>query len=180
MLINRTRLRIAGLVLTTPLLVAACWAQTGSVGNARESPAATSTAAPATVAASPSSSPSLSAGCPNHMPPDGGLVPLPGISIRSINRGQIEIANTAGRVYYFWVTAWVVAGDLVCGRGLLANDFMLGPIAAGETALVGVMEGVPITVEVWDRPCGEGCVRPPVGTSVVPMSSLDPPIPGQT
>jgi hypothetical protein len=175
--------RYAAQILAAPLLAAACWAQSGEAASDSRLPTATIAVSSPTptvpASATAPASPSPSGQCPNRMPPDGGLVPVPGVTIRSINRAQIEIENAANRVYYFRVAAWV-AENLVCGRGLVANEFSLGPVAAWKTALVGVMQGVPITVEVWDRPCGEGCVRPPVGTTVVPMSSLEPPIPAMT
>ena len=179
---TRVRPQLVAFLLVTPLLAAACWAQmNGQVGTSEPPttvPGSTATAS-ARLSASAPKSPDLLLQCPYTLPPSRGPIPVPGISIRSANRAQIEIANATGRTYYFRVAAWVVL-ELDCGRGLVNYEVALGPIAAGEKALVGVTEDVPITVEVWDRPCGEGCVRPPLGIVVVPMSSLEPPAPLMT
>jgi hypothetical protein len=66
--------------------------------------------------------------------------------------------------------------QLDCGRGIVEQEAVRGPIAAGETIEFG--EGstpdIPVTVGIWDRPCGEACYAPPIGLIVVPVSSVEP------
>ncbi len=174
-----SRPRLVALLLAVPLIAAACLAQANGQPDQSE-PAATVLASIAasseSVSVAASHSADLFLKCPYTLPPSGGRLPVPGISLRSLDRAHVEIANTTSRTYYYRVAAWVVL-ELDCGRGLVDYEMALSPIAPEETALVGVMQDVPISVEVWDRPCGEGCVRPPVGVVVVPMSSLEPPAP---
>jgi hypothetical protein len=66
--------------------------------------------------------------------------------------------------------------QLVCGRGITEEEMERGPIAAGATVDVaaGSTPNVPVTVGIWDRPCGEACSAPPIGLIVVPVSSVEP------
>lgn len=173
------RPRGVGLLLAASLLAAACVAQTAGQATNSESaatvPGAATTASEQASAAAPLS-PSLRWQCPYTLPPDRGPIPVAGISIRSTDRAHVEIANATGRPYYYRVRAWFVE-ELDCGLGLTSRDEAGGPVAAGETVVLWVSQNAPITIEVWDRPCGEGCVRQPVGITVVPMSSLEPPQP---
>jgi hypothetical protein len=173
------RPRAVAVGLAASVIVVACWAQT-PLPRASDSPATTSGSVemPAgPISATPSAS--LPLQCPYTLPPFTGLTPVTGISIRSVDRAHLEIANATDRTYYFKVYSWWVY-DLDCGRGLVSREGPNGPIAPGETMLVWVEEHAPISVAVWDRPCGEGCRRAPVGQVLVPMSSLDPPSPGMS
>lgn len=127
--------------------------------------------------ASPTRSPIESQGqCPNWtLPPDVGPSPVPGITVRAVDRGHFEITNATGRTYYYRVSTWFT--DLLdCGLGVTESETVRGPIKAGETIEVG--EGstkkVSVTVGIWDQPCGEACSSPPIGWIFVPVSSIEP------
>lgn len=127
--------------------------------------------------ASPTRSPIKSHGqCPNWtVPPDVGSGPVPGITVRAIDRGRFEITNATGRTYYYRVSAWFT--DLLdCGLGVTESEYVRGPIKAGETIEVG--EGstklVSVTVGIWDHPCGEPCTSTPIGWIFIPVSPIEP------
>ena len=173
--------RLLALSLAAPLLATACVAQGGQTDSG--GPATTAPDSIGAGSEQPSEPPSASdllLSCADWtLPPSVATAPISGLSIRSIDRRNVEITNTTHRTYYLRVRAWVPA-PLVCGWSLIDHPAWDGPIAAGEQLVLDVEEHAPITVEVWDRPCGEGCVRPPIAFVLVPMSSLDPPAPQLT
>lgn len=125
----------------------------------------------------PTSTPIVSQGqCPDWtLPPDVGPSPVPGITVRAVDKGHLEIANETSQTYYYRVSAWST-DLLVCGLGVTESEYVRGPIKAGETIEVG--EGstkkVPVTVGIWDQPCGEACSSPPIGWIFLPVSSIEP------
>ena len=119
---------------------------------------------------------SISRQCPNQTwPPYGAPDPVPGISVTAKDKGHTEIINATSRTYYYQLSRWPT-DQLVCGLGQHEQGLQKGPIAAGRTVEIG--EGstpdVPVTIEIWDAPCGEGCDRPPIGAYVVPVSTIEP------
>jgi len=112
-------------------------------------------------------------------PPYDDLAPVPGLSVRSIDKAHFEIINTSDRQYYFAVFYWVTEDDLVCGRGVIARDSVAGPIGPGSTFVVdgGSTPQSPVTVSIWGDPCGDGCTRTPIGEYLIPISSVEPPPP---
>lgn len=181
------RVSIATVVIAVSLMVAACAVQTTNTGDptATTPPTAATigTASPsARASALPSQSPDDSPRiCPDFFtpPPYDAFRPVPGISVRAIDKGHIEITNASSRAYYFGVSHWVTEENLVCGRGVIDHSSRGGRIARGATVerLGGSTPEVPVTVAVWANPCGEGCNRPPIGNYVVPVSSVEPPVP---
>lgn len=172
---NPVRLRLVALSLAAPLLVAACLAQASQSEPRMTTPGSTASASEV-VPAPPSESPSVSGQCPDQSwPPYGGPSPVSGISARAIDKGNLEITNATSRTYYYRVSSWV-AWQLVCGRGIVEEEAVRGPIGAGETIKIGdgSTPDVPVTVGIWDQPCGEACTGPPIGLIVVPVSSVEP------
>ena len=124
----------------------------------------------------PSESPGAAGKCPGQTwPPYGASDSVAGISVGAIARGHTRITNASHQTYYYRASHWPTA-QLVCGRGRYEQGGQTGPIAAGKNVDIG--EGstpdVPMSVEIWDRPCGEGCDRQPIGAYVVPVSSVEP------
>ena len=114
--------------------------------------------------------------CPNQTwPPYDAPDPVAGISITAVDKGHTRIANSTGETYYYEVSHWPT-GRLVCGLGLYEQRGQTGPIKAGKTVDIGEASApdVPMTIKIWDAPCGEGCDRPPIGAYVVPVSTIEP------
>lgn len=99
-----------------------------------------------------------------------------------IDKGHLEVTNRTGVTYFGRVMAWVTEDRLECGRGVLGQDSPIGRIGPGETVAWadGSTRERPVTVEIWDHPCGEGCEGTPIGVYLVPISSVEPPVPGST
>jgi hypothetical protein len=110
-------------------------------------------------------------------PPYGFLTPVDGIGVRAVDKGHFEIQNTASQRYFFAIFSWVTEGDLVCGRGVVAQDGIAGSVDPGSSMLIGggSTTEVPVTVSIWPDPCGEGCVRAPIAEYLVPISTVEPP-----
>jgi hypothetical protein len=187
------RVRIATLAIAEAILVAACTAQIGGSGDPTASllPADTALAAPSPsvgTSALASPSPDVSAhGCDAAPffftpPPYAAFEPVPGISVRATDKGHFKITNATSRTYYVGVFSWDTEDNLLCGRGVLAHDHPGGRVGAGKTIerLGGSPQEALTTVSIWAEPCGEGCYRDPIGQYVVPMSSVEPPLPGST
>jgi hypothetical protein len=115
--------------------------------------------------------------CPDFTPPPyDSFEPVPGVSVRVINKGLFEVTNTTDRAYFGKVFTWQTEANLVCGQGVLGHDSVIGQIAPGSTVqwFSGSTPDVPMTVEIWDSPCGEGCYREPLGAYLLPVSSIEP------
>ena len=115
-------------------------------------------------------------------PAYASMAPVPGISLRAIDKAHFEVRNATARRYYFAVYSWQTADNLVCGRGVTFRESIEGSVDPGSTFLVdgGSTPEMPATVSIWDAPCGEACDRPPIGQDVVPLSSIEPPGPVQS
>ena len=128
-------------------------------------------------AAFPAIDPASIAGqCPNQTwPPYGAPDPVSGISVTAKDKGHTQITNATSRTYYYQLSRWPT-DQLVCGMGRHEEALQKGPIAAGRTVEIGEASTpeVPVTIEIWDAPCGEGCERPPIGAYVVPVSPTEP------
>ncbi len=171
--------RLLALSLAAPLLATACVAEAGQTASGGPATAAPGSIGDESGQVSEPSASGLLLECADWtLPPSVGLATVSGLSVRSIDRAHVQITNTTRRTYYLRVRDWQPA-LLVCGWRLISEEMAEGPIALGETLVVGV-GGSAVTVEIWDRPCGEGCVRPPIGFVLVPMSSLEPPTPQLT
>ena len=110
-------------------------------------------------------------------PPYDALAPVPGISIQVIDKAHFEVTNATNRDYYFEVVTWSTEDNLVCGRGVTGHDSFGSPVPPGQTVEVdgGSTVDFPVTVAIWDYPCGEACSDPPIGELVVPISMVEPP-----
>jgi hypothetical protein len=182
------RYELSAFTIAALLLAAACSVSSGNGGQSPAlSPAASPTSAPspsavASPTASPAprsfaASPSAHAQCPDFTPPPyDSFEPVVGISIRVINKGLFEITNATKKSYYGKVFKWTTESNLVCGQGVLGHDSVLGRIAPGATLRwsAGSTTDVPVTVEIWDRPCGEGCYEGSIGAYLLPVSSIEP------
>jgi len=191
-----TRPTIVTLLIAAALMFAACSAQPSNSGPpylASASTASSSVRASAVPSQSPDPTVGSSVGAsmvPSESPQDSprhclafftpapydSFRPVPGVAVRAINKGRFEITNGTSLTYYGGVTTWVTEDDLVCGRGVIGHDSLVGRIAPGATVdwSGGSTADVPLTVAIWDSPCGEGCYRTPVGAYVVPISSVEP------
>jgi hypothetical protein len=113
-------------------------------------------------------------------PPYEAFLPVPGISVRAIDRAHFEITNATSRTYYFGGMHWATEDNLVCGRGVVGRDSVPGgrlrPGAIVERG-GGSTPDSPLTVSIWADPCGEGCDRVPLGQYLVPVSMVEPPEP---
>jgi hypothetical protein len=103
---------------------------------------------------------------------------LVGVAARSVDRATIEITNRTGRTIYYRVSGWEPGQFETC-RALGEIEVVRGPLAPGATEWVMIdpgwqQAGVPVTVAVWDRACGEACAREPVDAIVVPLSPVEP------
>jgi len=95
-----------------------------------------------------------------------------------MDRATIEITNHTADTIYYRVSGWQTDQVEAC-RALGEIEVVRGPLDPGATERVTVdpdwqESGVPVTVAVWDGPCGEACSREPVGAVVVPLSPLEP------
>jgi hypothetical protein len=113
-------------------------------------------------------------------PPYDAFLPVPGVSVRAIDRAHFEITNATSRTYYFGGMHWATEDNLVCGRGVVGRDSVpggrLGPGATVEGG-GGSTPDSPMTGSIWADPCGEGCDRVPLGQYLVPVSMVEPPVP---
>jgi hypothetical protein len=107
---------------------------------------------------------------------------VPGISIRVIDKAHFEVTNATDRDYYFKVIGWTSYENLVCGRGVIGHDGFGSPVSAGATVQAGggSSSDIPVTVAIWDRPCGDGCDDSSIGQVLVPISTIEPPLPMST
>lgn len=94
----------------------------------------------------------------------------------AIDRLHAQIINSTSQTYYYRISRWPTE-QLVCGFGRHEQDLQDGPIAATETVEFSESStpDTPVTVAIWDEPCGEGgCDGPPMGLYVVPISTVEP------
>jgi hypothetical protein len=177
---------IPPLAITASLVVAACSALVGNSLDPNVTPPPAATVASPSPSAGPSQAssptPDISpAVCTDFFtpPPYDAFRPVPGISVRAIDKTHFEIANTTSRTYYIGVTSWDTEDNLVCGRGVIDHSNNGGRLRPGRTVQRGggSTPEVPLTVSIWANPCGEGCYRKPIGQYVVPLSSIEPPTP---
>jgi len=126
--------------------------------------------------------PELTCGDRFTPPPYDRLPAVPGISVRVIDKAHFEVVNATDRDYYFKVVQWMTEDNLVCGRGVVGHDSFSSPVPSRATVEAGggSTTEVPVTVAIWDRPCGEGCNVSPIGEYVVPISMVEPPQPLST
>lgn len=113
-------------------------------------------------------------------PPYDSFTPIPGITVRAVDKAHFEITNSTLGTYYVGVAQWVTEDDLICGRGVIAHSSPGGQLPRNGTfqGTGGSEPEAPLVVSIWDDPCGDECTRPPVGKYVVPVSPVDPPAPG--
>lgn len=160
----------------TPPVSTAAGPSGASVGTAKaggsspESPTATT---PSSL--SSSTPPSF---CPGRTWPPYPLGGMPGVTAVSTDRATVEITNHAGRTYYYRVSGWELAQFETC-RAFGELERQRGPIAPGATERVMIDPGwqqarLRVTVAVWDRPCGEACIREPIAAMIVELSPLEP------
>jgi len=95
-----------------------------------------------------------------------------------VDRATIEITNRTAQTIYYRVSGWEPDQLETC-RVLSEIEVVRGPLAPGATERVMIdlgwqQAGVPVTVAVWDRACGEACAREPIGAMVVPLSPVEP------
>lgn len=139
---------------------------------------ATPGATPAATASATPSPSTPSTFCPGRTWPPYPLGGIPGIAAVSTDRATIEITNRTSRTFYYRVSGWQPDQFETC-RALGEVEAQRGPIAPGATERVIVdpgwqQAGVPVTVALWDKPCGEACVREPVAAMVVELSPVEP------
>lgn len=141
----------------------------------RSVPVAPSQSATAGTSTSASPSPTV---CAGRTWPPYTVGALAGVVARSVDRATIEITNQTVRTIYYRVSGWQPEQFETC-RALGEIEVVRGPLAPGATERVIVdpgwqQAGVPVTVALWDRACGEACAREPVGAMVVPISPVQP------
>ena len=123
---------------------------------------------------SPSTPPTF---CPGRTWPPYPLGGIPGITVVSTDRTTITITNRTSKTYYYRVSGWQTDQFEFC-RALGEVEFGRGPIAPGATERVGVasdwQRAAPVTVGLWDKPCGEACVSEPVAALIVELSPVAP------
>jgi hypothetical protein len=174
-----SRRRFGGVVLACAVLVGACSGLVESTPPTATTPVIGGEGATPWIPSAPSG---LTCGSAFPAPGYASMAPVAGISLRAIDKGHFEVRNATARTYYVAVFYWETADNLVCGRGVTFRDSIAGAVDPGSTFLVdgGSTTEVPATVSIWDAPCGEACDRPPIGQYVVPLSSIEPPVPMQT
>jgi hypothetical protein len=163
---------------TTITLIAITLAACGSTTTASPSPVITAQPSPWLSSATFRAT-ELTCGDLFTAPPFDALPPVPGISVRVIDKAHFEVTHVTDRDYYLKVVTWSTEDNLVCGRGITGHDGFASPLFAGTTVQAGggsTVE-VPVTVAIWDRPCGEACSDPPIGEIIVPISMVEPPPP---
>ncbi len=149
----------------------------GATGDLSIRPDAALSAAPSPSAAL--SSPVAAATfCPGVLWPPYEFVGIPGITVSSVDRATVEVANGTGRIYYYRVTGWQPERFETC-RALQESEVERGALAAGNTVRVtlgqlGDLMDVPITIAFWDEPCGEDCQRAPVAATLITRSAVEP------
>ena len=140
----------------------------------------TQTAPPASPTISPSSSlvqpspcasPNAAASWPPYAVPDH----VPGISVQAVDSGHTEITNSSDRTYFYRVSRWP-SSQTSCSAAREEAEVERGPVGPGSNVVsaAGSSAAAPLTVAIWDQPCGEGCSSPPIGVMVVPVSSIKP------
>jgi hypothetical protein len=167
--------RLRSTSLSVAVLLGAC---SSVVGTATVPPTATTATQAATATPWIPVTPSgLTCGSLFPAPDYAGFAPVPGITVRAIDQGHVEISNATAQPYYFALFYWEAVDNLVCGRGVTVYDPIAGPVHAGSTFVVegGSTDMVPATVSIWSDPCGEACTQPPIGQYVVPISDVPAP-----
>jgi hypothetical protein len=120
-------------------------------------------------------SPSIT--CADATPP--ALVDsIDGITARAIDRDHVEIANDTDATLYYELAGWEMAQLEDC-VGILGQQIAYGPLAprTSVTMTLGALADrpdVPITVGIWERPCGERCNRAPLARISLPRSPVEP------
>ena len=148
----------------------------GATGDLSIRPDAALSAAPSPSAAL--SSPVAAATfCPGVLWPPYEFVGIPGITVSSVDRATVEVANgTAGS------TTTASRGGSPSGSRRAARSRSPrsnGELAAGNTVRVtlgqlGDLMDVPITIAFWDEPCGEDCQRAAVAATLITRSAVEP------
>jgi len=116
--------------------------------------------------------------CPGRTWPPYPLGGIPGITAKSTDRATIMIENQSGRTYYYRVSGWQLDQFETC-RALGEVEVQRGPIHAEATEWVKLQGDwehmdVPITIAIWDEPCGEACQREPIAAMQVERSTFEP------
>ena len=191
----RARVSIATMPFAAPLWIAAAlWiaACTTIVYRVEPTSSPGPSSTPIPVASSPAASPGLPPATPTAppltcsepfvFPAFDAFVPVPGVSVRAIDRAHVEITNATTHTYYVGASFWVTEDNLVCGRGVIEQATSWGRLRPGRTIERGggSSSEIPLTISIWEVPCSDGCTRDPIGQYLVPVSSVEPPVPGST
>lgn len=172
-----TRMQRGAVALTVvpALVLAGCAEHTPSLAAGGDRPPAVAVSPPAAV----SPSPAVATPCPPSTWPPDELAGAPGVTARSVDRTTVEISNGTARAYWYRVAGWEPLTVESC-RVWLEAEVERGPIEAGATMRVGLGAlaerfDLPITIALWDEPCGEDCRRGPDAAMLVVRSPLEPP-----
>jgi hypothetical protein len=101
------------------------------------------------------------------------------VSASARDSATIEVRNHSTRTRYFRVSGWEVV-DLEACRGLVEREIASVPLGPGLSTSVSLADlaarrDAPLTVSVYDEPCGEGgCRSGPRAVILVPRSPLEP------
>jgi hypothetical protein len=99
--------------------------------------------------------------------------PVPGISVIATDRSHLTIRNATDRAWSYRLSGWESSTIEGCA-GLVEVETERGPLAAGGRVdtTFGVLTGrldLPVTLGLWDAPCGEACDRSAIrGVDVTP------------
>jgi len=137
-----------------------------------------SEASPATTPAGGVAPSSRGSPCPDSTWPPYEVPPIAGITAVSTDRATVVITNRTNRLVFYRLAAWERAQLETC-IGILEMEIQRGPIAGGQTITTTLgpyidRPDLPVTIAIWDAPCGEGCDLPPVGGMVIDRSTREP------
>ena len=144
-------------------------------------PMSVATTPPTGVASGPvvaeSHGPSASISCADA-PPPAVVESIEGIAVRAIDRDHVEITNDSDATLYYQIAGWQTAQLEGC-VAVLEQVVEYGPLAprTSITTTLGALAArldVPVTVGIWDQPCGEGCDRPPLARISLQRSPVEP------
>ena len=104
--------------------------------------------------------------------------PAHGITVAVVDRSHLTIRNPTDQAWWYRLSGWETLTLEDC-RGLAEVESERGPLPAGGhvDTTFGILDGrldLPVTLGLWDTPCGEACNRAAIRGLDVTRSTTEP------